>query len=151
MTTDKETNTEIDENMCAICQEDLNNGTQLVKLQCNHRFHWKCYEKIDCKYPCCEDNPEHQIYKECPLDRKKQIIIRKCRNCDEFYEGGYFPKCKDCKNKKLERKVRYLKARAKDYKAFKTVFASINHRDQDDESKMSILHDLYQTLWGDDD
>ena len=57
--------TEIDENICVICQESLTDDQNVVSLRCCHRFHgqYLCDHLVhDGRCPVCRDSPLPMVY-----------------------------------------------------------------------------------------
>ena len=65
-----------DENICCICMEMKNDDQKIVKLNCNHEYHFLCYSTY-----CFTKNEISKCVLDCPLC--KDVIIQISDEDDE--------------------------------------------------------------------
>jgi hypothetical protein len=77
---------------CIICISDFNDDKPMIKLKCNHEFHYDCISKI-----------KNNL---CPLCRDKITDEELCygNHSTLFYVGFYYKngKCRICSKKNIK-------------------------------------------------
>ena len=77
---------------CVICLSNLNNQTKIIKLKCNHKFHYNCISQI-----------KNNL---CPLCRDKITEETLCNeNHSNFFYSGFYYKngtCRICSKKNIK-------------------------------------------------
>ena len=77
---------------CVICLDNIKNNQEIVKLKCNHIFHYTCLSKI-----------KNNL---CPLCRYKITDESLCleNHSNLFYSGFYYKngKCRICSKKNIK-------------------------------------------------
>ena len=91
---------------CSICLEQLEKNTNMIKLSCDHEFHYNCLIKVENnKCPLCRCDIITNLYEVC-----------ECKdNLTTFFYTGRFKKSGKCticlKYSKLKLLEKYIKVK----------------------------------------